>query len=50
MAPDGEKPLKEVEHDLEESRKRAEDLEKNIEKAEGKHPPPIDHAEDGGVF
>ena len=47
---DDEKPLEQVERELDDSRKRADDLEQAIEKAEGKHPPPIDHADDGGVI
>jgi hypothetical protein len=50
MTTDSDKPLNQVERELDESRKRADDLDKAIEKAEGKHPPPLDHAEDGGVI
>ncbi len=41
---------KTVAEELEELETRTDKLEKEIEKAEQKHPPKIDHAEDGGVI
>ena len=48
---DGEtKSMNDVEAELEAVKKRADALEKDIHEAEVKHPPPLDHAEDGGVI
>jgi len=47
-----EKPQspKEVEEALNDIKQRADKLEKKIQDAESKHPPKIDHPDDGGVI
>jgi prefoldin subunit 5 len=50
MSDSQDKSVKEVEKELEDIRRRADALEQEIQQAEDKHPRPIDHAEDGGVF
>ena len=50
MTGDQDKSMKAVEQELEEIKERADKLEKEIQQAEAKHPPKIDHAEDGGVI
>ncbi len=50
MPDEHEKSPKEVERDLAAIEERAEALEKDLEKAEEKHHPKPDHANDGGVI
>jgi septal ring factor EnvC (AmiA/AmiB activator) len=50
MTGDQTKSIKDVEDELAQSKERAKALEKQIKEAEAKHPPPIDHPEDGGVI
>jgi phage shock protein A len=50
MAGEQDKSIKDVENELAKSRERAKELEKKIEEAEAKHPPRVDHTEDGGVI
>jgi hypothetical protein len=45
-----DKTAKEVEDDLEALREQADALGEKLDKAEDKHPPKPDHADDGGVF
>jgi hypothetical protein len=40
---------KTVDEALDDLKARAQALDHDIHKAEEKHPPPIDHADDGGV-
>ena len=47
---DQEKSIKEIEKALAESEERARQLDRKIEEAEAKHPPPPDHANEGGVI
>ena len=47
---DDDKSLKDAERELTELEARAKALEKRLDEAEAKHPPEIDHADEGGVI
>ena len=48
--PAKDKSIKDVEEEMERTKERAKILEKQIEEAEAKHPPKLDHPEGGGTF
>jgi peptidoglycan hydrolase CwlO-like protein len=50
MADDQDKSIKDVEKELEDIKERADKLDKQIKDAEAKHPPKLDHPDDGGVI
>lgn len=47
---DDPKSVKDIEAALDDLKQRADKLEKKIEDAETKHPPKLDHPDDGGVI